>query len=270
MARTLKRSIRQYVQDQLVDPILDESFDSAAQGPEITAIQWQPRNHAGKFKRLYTAYGKLEVCRALGGHTVMRDGDWLVQAGGSRAAIFATERAARAAGLVHLKDGWADDAPLGDGLGWKTERLPPEQQLPQSGSLADHTLADDHEWGRRRLKELLKTSGAEGCAADDNLMLDMEACARAWQLTPPSWTKRARGFLELDTPYGILVVHRLIGWTVERDGVPLVWFLSGEKVIFDKIEHAKTSALVHARDHGSAGLGHGVSWGRTAGNQLGA
>ena len=42
----------------------------------------------------------------------------------------------------------------------------------------------------------------------------------------------------------------MIGWTVERDGVPLCWTVFGGKVIFDKLEHAKISALVHARDFG--------------------
>jgi len=42
----------------------------------------------------------------------------------------------------------------------------------------DHTLANDHEWGRPRLEELLKCSRAHASAADENLIIDMEACAR--------------------------------------------------------------------------------------------
>src|SRR5205823_11323980 len=118
----------------------------------------------------------------------------------------------------------------------------------------DISSSDDHEWGQQRLNSLLKESTAEVSAADENLLLDLEAAARSWQLRLPEWTKRAHGYYHLNTPYGHLVVRRLIGWTVERNGVPLTWFCvcSGNTVIFDKLEHAKTSALLHARDRGLA------------------
>ena len=127
-------------------------------------------------------------------------------------------------------------------------------------SAADPSLSDNHEWGRQRLDRLLKKSNATACAADENLVLDVEAVARSWQLSRPTWTKRAHGCFELNTPYGNLVVRRLIGWTVERNGVPLCWFLRGERVIFDKLEHAKTAAVACARHYSGDSIS-GVRWG---------
>jgi hypothetical protein len=80
-------------------------------------------------------------------------------------------------------------------------------------------------------------------------------------------TKQAHGYYELKTPYGLLVVRRLIGWTAERDGAPLVWFVGDEKIIFGKLEHAKTSALVHARDYGGMHFLDGTRWDNPAGDQ---
>jgi hypothetical protein len=130
----------------------------------------------------------------------------------------------------------------------------------------DPSLSDDHEWGRQRLDRLLKKTVATASAADENLVLDLEAVARSWQLPPPLWTKRAHGCFELNIPYGLLIVRRLVGWTVERNGIPLVWAIAGEKVIFDKLEHAKTSALAHALDYGDVRFVDGTWWDKRAGN----
>ena len=106
-------------------------------------------------------------------------------------------------------------------------------------------------------------------AADENLMLILEAVSRSWQqIALPTWTKRADGGFELNTPYGKLVIRRLVGWTVERNGVPLVWCLFGKRVIFDKLEHAKTSALLHAADYGALTAKDGTRWQKRADRPL--
>lgn len=265
MARHRGNLIR-FVQDQLVDDKLDCKFDTLGKRPDITAISWQHRNYAGRHTRLETAYGMLEVCRTLGGHTLMRDGAPLVHARSPREAIFASQRAAKAAGLVHLTDGFGDAPPYEDGLWWHIRRPTAEPPVPQAPGdfAADPSLSDDHEWGCQRLDRLLKESDA--CAADENLVLDVEAVGQSWQLSRPTWTKRAHGCFELNTPYGILVVRRLIGWTVERNGVPLCWSLGGKKVIIDKLEHAKTAAVACARYYNGNGIS-GVRWGNSAYDQ---
>jgi hypothetical protein len=130
----------------------------------------------------------------------------------------------------------------------------------------DPSLSDDHEWGRQQLDGLLKKSNTTATAADENLVLDMEAVARSWQLSSPTWAKRAHGCFDLNTPYGMLVVRRLIGWTVERSDAPLVWAMGGERVIFDKLEHAKTSGLAHAPDYGDIRFVDGTWWDKRADN----
>jgi hypothetical protein len=184
--------------------------------------------------------------------------------------LFTRLDAAKAAGLVHLHDGFGSEARYNDGLWWKTDRPAVGQHVlqPPADFLGDPSISDDHEWGRRRLDSLLKKSVARASAADENLELDLEAVARSWQLPPPTWTKQGHGYYELNTPYGLLVVRRLIGWTTERNGAPLVWFLDGEKVIFDKLEHAKTSALVHARAYRDSRFVDGTRWSEPADNPL--
>ena len=257
----LSRSFREFVNDQLVDEKLDHKFDTVAQLPAAAAIRWQCRNYAGPNTRLHTAYGKLEVCRDLGGWTVMRDGTPLVHARSSRAAIFTTQRAAKAAGLIHLQDGFGEVTPSRDGLWWDERPLAlhPTPQ-PHANFPVDPSLSDDHEFGTKRLAQLLKDSRISAHVADQALICDLEVHFRSWQLVLPTWTKRAHGSFELNTPYGLLVVSRLFGWTVERDGVPLCWTVFGGKVIFDMLEHAKISALLHAKDIGWIRFPDGTSW----------
>jgi hypothetical protein len=267
--RKLSRIVIDVVKDQHVHERLDHKFDAIAQRPEIAAICWHHKNHAGKYTRLRTAYGKLEVRPTLGGWMISRDGTLLVHARSPRGAIFASQRAAKAAGLVHLNDGFGDAPPYKDGLWWDIRRLTPEHPAAQTTCdfAVDPTLSDDHEWGRQQLGRLLKKSNRKAAAADEKLISDIEAVARSWQLPPPPWTKRTHGCFALNTPYGILVVRRLIGWTVERNGTPLVWFISGEKVIFDKLEHAKTIALACVLTC-SDGRISGVRWGKRADDQV--
>jgi hypothetical protein len=62
-----------------------------------------------------------------------------------------------------------------------------------------------------------------------------------------------------------LVVRRLVGWTVERNDTPLVWAMDGERVIFDKLEHAKTIALACVQTYIDGRIS-GVRWGKRADN----
>ena len=265
--RKLSRVTMQFVKDQLVDERLNYKFDAVAQRQEIAAIRWQHKNYAGKYTRLHTPYGKLEVCHDWGGWMVRRDGAPLVHTRSPRPVNFASQRVAKAGGLVHLMDGFGDAPPYKDGLWWDIKRPTAEHsvQIPDDFAV-DPSLSDDHECGRQRLDQLLKESAATASAADENLVLDLEAVARSWQLPPPTWTKRAHGCFELNTPYGILVVRRLVGWTVELNGRPLVWAVGSEKVIFDKLEHAKTSGLAHAPDYGDIRFVDGTWWDKRADN----
>jgi hypothetical protein len=264
--RKLTRITMQFVKDQLVDERLNYKFDAVAQREDIAAIRWVNRTRRGMPHWLCTPYGKLEVWHGIG-LTVERDGAPLVHARSPRAAVFTSVPAAKAGGLVHLMHGFGDAAPYKDGLWWDIKRPTAEHSVQTPDDFAvDPSLSDDHEWGRQRLDRLLKESAATASAADENLVLDLEAVARSWQLPPPPWTKRAHGCFELNTPYGMLVVRRLVGWTVELNGRPLVWAVGSEKVIFDKLEHAKTSGLAHAPDYGDIRFVDGTWWDKRADN----
>jgi hypothetical protein len=100
------------------------------------------------------------------------------------------------------------------------------------------------------MRELKRRLRPDAFAADVHIIGRIERQVESWQLPMPSWKQRARGWYELGSPYGVLVVRRLIGWTVERNNQQIRWCHFGDRVIFDKLEHAKTSALVHAYDVG--------------------
>jgi hypothetical protein len=268
--RNLTRTVERWVKDQLVDENLEERMAAVAQRADLAAIRWQRKTPRGDLYWLRTPYGDLKIWRSFRGcWSVQRDDVRLVHDRSPREALFTSLPAAKVAGLVHLMDGFADKAPLNDGLWWNSQPSTPRSPVlqPLADFQVDPSIPDDHEWGLRQLESLLK-SIPTAVAADRILVLDVERAAGCWQLPPPKWTKRAHGYYELNTPYGLLVVRRLIGWTVERSGVPLVWFWGGEKVIFDKLEHAKTSALVHAREYGSNYVGDGTRWDKTADDVL--
>lgn len=250
-----------FVKDQLVDENLEEKMVAVAQRDDIAAIRWQSLARRGEPYWLCTPYGELEVAPSFPRcWQVRRDDAPLVHARSPHEALFTDIPAAKAAGLVHLRDGFGN-SPYKDGLWWEMNGRVTERTVLQSPAdfQVDPSISDDHEWGRQRLDNLLKESNVKASADDENLVLVLEAAARNWQLPPPKWSKQAHGYYELNTPYGLLVVRRLIGWTVERNGAPLVWFLEdGERVIFDKLEHAKTSALKHAR--GGPYFGDGTRW----------
>jgi hypothetical protein len=269
--RKIDRLTMKYFGDQFVDEMIDERMVAAGRRDEIAAIPWQDRNYAGTNTRLNTPYGLLEVCRSIGpSWYAQREGANLVHARSPREALFTTATAAKAAGFIHVSDGFGGAVPDQDGLWWDIKRpatrrvvAPPPVDLP-----IDPSTQDDHEWGRQRLDCLLKQSGVVGSAPDENLVIHLEGAARRWHLPPPMWSTRAHGCYGLDTPYGTLVVRRLIGWTVERDGAPIVWFSRRDRVIFDRLEHAKTSALIHAADYGYNRFVDGTLWGERPDNQV--
>jgi hypothetical protein len=124
----------------------------------------------------------------------------------------------------------------------------------------DGILPDDYEWGRERLDRFLQEFCGTGLAADESLLLDIAKRAASWQLSPSQWTRCGVGSYELNTPYGLLTVQRTFGWGVKRDGAPLTSVHNEKPIIFDKLEDAKTSALVHAKDRGVGRFVDGTCW----------
>jgi hypothetical protein len=252
MARhKLAPSLPESVKDRLVDEELDQRLDALALRQNVSALPWWLASASRSAGGLYTAYGTLEIHRDLGGWTVKRDEAALVHARSApHEAIFSKQRTAMATALVHLTDGFGDTVAIKDGLWWDIQQPAAEYTTlqPSIELDVDTSITDDHEWGRRRLKQLLETSKLSASPEDENLIAAIRSRSRWAAFTPPPWNKLAHGYFQLHTPYCTLIVRRLIGWTVERDGMPLVWFHSGERLIFDKLEHAKTIALIHARD----------------------
>ena len=250
VSRKLLRVIREIYKNELVDETMQDRMAAAVErNEEIKALKWWKDRRSEMPHRLYTPYGTLEVWPGLGWH-VNRDRLPLVHARSPRSAVFTSVAAAKAAALVHLRDGFGTEASNRDGLWWKNRQPEAEPRMVDTsgGFPIDPSLSDDHEWGRQRLQQLLKASLATANTAtafDEALVSDLKVFARSWQLPTPQWTKRAHGCFELNTPYGILVIRRLVGLTIERNGWPLVWWQTRKKVIFDKLEHARTSALVH-------------------------
>ena len=276
MARQkLSRVVREILKDQLVDESLQDRMVAAvARNEKIEGLRWWKDFGPGKASthQLCTPYGKLEVVRGFGWH-VERDSEPLVHARSPEPATFTGLAPAKAAGLIHLRDGFGNDTPYQDGFWWTTSRPATEHLVVESSGdyPVDPSISDDHEWGSQRLGRLLKASVATASTTaciDGNLVSDLQRFARSWQLPQPLWTKRAHGCFELKTPYGILLIRRLVGWTIERNDMPLVWFLSGRRVIFDKLEHAKMSALAHARDYGDIHPFDGTRWAERAELQL--
>jgi hypothetical protein len=265
--QNLNPTIRSLVNDQLVDENVEAAMAAAvARRADVVAIRWLKRPNE---YWLYTPYGKLEIHRSFSAFwRVQRDDAPLVHARSPRDALFTSLPAAKLAGLLHVMDGFANKAPYNDGLWWNIHHSRLRQPVLQTPAVfqANPSISDDHEWGLQQLGSLLKKSSMAALPPDGNLVLDMERAARRWELPAPAWTKQAHGYYELNTPYGLLLVRRLIGWTVERNSMPLVWFWGGDpKVIFDKLEHAKTSALLHAGECGDMYVGDGTRWDR--GNQ---
>ena len=67
----------------------------------------------------------------------------------------------------------------------------------------------------------------------------------------PAWRREAPGWFSLKTPYFELIVRREYntGWVVERNGIPLRYFLCGfdlpdQKIVFDDYREAQARALL--------------------------
>jgi hypothetical protein len=118
-------------------------------------------------------------------------------------------------------------------------------------------LPDDYELGSDRLRELAEGFGLG--YPDDNLLSDIRHGAAHWQLPAPKWTRIETGSYELKTPCGTLTVQRRLGWLICRDGAPLAWRFSSEPIMFDKLEDAQMSAVLHARDR-EVGFPDGTWW----------
>ena len=114
--------------------------------------------------------------------------------------------------------------------------------------------------GLKTLAQLLKEFGGGQAAADENLLLDIARRAARWQIPPPPWTRRGVGSYQLNTPYGLLTVQRTFGWVVKRDGARLTWMHNEKPIVFDSLEDAKASALVHAKDQGVDRFFDGTCW----------
>jgi hypothetical protein len=261
--RKLNRLVWEAVKDELVDEALQAQMVATFQRSKVAALAWLPRTRQSSY-RLPTPYGVLDVWAYFRGcWKVKRDYHPLIRGDGPHPALFTSVAGAKAAGLIHLREGFGNQALLNDTLRWSTSMSTAKRVDFEKGSFAVD-LPDDHEWGRKQLDRLLCRSEI-AAAADENLLIDISCVAQWRRLPPPPWTSVAQGLYRLDTPYGLLSVRRMIGWTVERNGMPLLWFCTDRRVIYDKLEDARTSALVHMADEGTnIRYADGTRWGEAA------
>jgi hypothetical protein len=259
----LTRFTRELLKDELIDDALQTRLVAALQNCHgLANATW---SHGRRFEpyTLLTPYGMLTVSAYIGrSWTVARNASPLVWQGNPRKeAVFSSIAAAKAAGLVHLGDDFGTSASEKTCLRWKLA-CPTATHvavLDAYDLAADASVPDDHEWGEPELKRRLLEC-PDAYAADVHIISNLEHQAEWWQLPMPSWTRRALGCYELSSPYGVLIVRRLIGWIVERNNEPLRWCYFGDRVVFDKLEHAKVSALVHAYDRGDFSHTDGTHW----------
>jgi hypothetical protein len=227
------------------DEMQDEMVAEAGKYPEFAALKWNQTKSSNYL--LSTPYGELQLRPCSRYWTVRRNGQPLGHNRGAK--VFTDLAAAKAAGFLDLLAdfGFVEAPPFA--LNWRGAQ--PTAIYPPPRDLADFpevTLPDSHEWGFAELERQVWQSGNCGEAADDFVRSVINAKSKRWQLTPP-WVRKAQGWYELKTRFGILTVRRLIGWIVERDEVPLVWMGPDQSLaIFDKLDEAMKAALIHARD----------------------
>jgi hypothetical protein len=270
MTRKLDRLVWEAVKDELVDEALQAQMAATFQRSKVAALAWLPRTWQSSY-RLPTPYGVLDVWAYFRGcWKVKRDSHPLIRGDGPHPALFTSVAGAKAAGLIHLREGFGNQALLNNTLRWSTSMSTAKRADFKKGDFAAD-LPDDHEWGRKQLDRLLSKSASSGAAADENLLIDIRHVAQWWRLPPPPWTRVAQGLYCLDTPYGALSVRRMVGWAVERNDLPLVWWCTDRRVIYDKLEDAKTSALVHMADEGTnIRYPDGTRWGEPVGSKTAA
>ena len=257
----LNRYMRELLKDELIDDALQTRLVAALQNCHgLANATWSHRRRFEPYT-LLTPYGMLTVSAYIGrSWTVARNGSPLVcQENPRKEAVFSSIAAAKAAGLVHLRDGFGSSASEKTRLRWQLDCPTPTHVARLNACNAYASVPDEHECGQKQL-ECLLLDFPDTLAADIHVIRSIERQAESWELPMPKWTRRARGWYELSSPYGVLIIRRLVGWTVERNNEPLRWCYFGHRVIFDKLEHAQISAVVHAYDVGLPSHPDGTHW----------
>jgi hypothetical protein len=125
--------------------------------------------------------------------------------------------------------------------------------------LTGEPLPDNYEWEEEQLDGVLEESLGDRVLADESVRSDLASRAAKWQLPPPKWTYCDDAY-ELRTPFGLMRLERFFGWRVTRDTVPLIWQHNQKPVFFHRLEDAKTSALLHAKDRNGDYSPDGTCW----------
>ena len=228
--------------------------------PSKLSWRWRCNKDVPSDTGICSPYGWLEV-RGVGGFNVYRNDEPLchstcrVQPGGEHGrwpSLFVTRAAAQAAAELHMAQGWGEYEREPDSLAfaWQTRSQWPKrpQRVVCASDVADahrfgpHTLRDlGHLWGY----PLELTRIAQGLS---HPTLPQEVWA---DFALPAWRREAQGWFSLKTPSGELVVRREnnTGWVVERNGIPLRYFLCGfdlpdQKIVFDDYREAQMRALL--------------------------
>ena len=115
--QSLKQLIREKFADQWVeDAVSAEMAAALARWHYAPSLRWK---QAGASRWINTPYGVLRVGQFFYRcWTVKRDGVSLCKSH-RRPAFFSIRDAGRAAGLLHLADGFGDHKPVNDGLRWE-------------------------------------------------------------------------------------------------------------------------------------------------------
>ena len=169
-------------------------------------------------------------------------------------SLFVTRAAAQAAAELHMAHGWDEYECEPDCLTFEWQTQPKWERLSQitpEASASD--VEDEYRFG---LEELRRLCHPWGCPLElariaqelSHPTLPQEVWA---DFALPAWRREAQGWFSLKTPYGELVVRREnnTGWVVERNGIPLRYFLCGfdlpdQKIVFDDYHEAQMRALL--------------------------
>jgi hypothetical protein len=242
MAR-LKASVKNHLGDRLISDEKEETLIFAAHKHRLLTLPWCLSERSW---RLSTPYGSLAILGYVAGTSVVRrqDAD-LVHSSNGKLAVFRTVKAAKAAAIYHVSDGFHGLTETADGCCWQMPRsicptsIPVHEFNPDDGEmLPGYEISDS-------LNDHLKGSGL----ADANLLADIRAGERTWSLRRPKWTTLSVRQHVLATPCGVLKVTRFFeGWVAHRGGEQLSWGHRRAAVVFASLEDAKTAALLHVHD----------------------